>query len=304
MKPDRAAGCAVRALADRQLPNGAFPTAWSTSRDMADSHQVASPFITGLILDLLQEVRGVPELEAIRERAVNYLDELRPVSGRFRFLQHGIDADLDDICLLNLVLQQARPRAHDYAAAARAVASKQTGDGWFPTWLRSSDRQPNDRDACVNVNVLRFLLANGVVLDAGWLEPAMQRWGKGADTLYYVQPYALLYFVCQLPLESRDRLLSMGGIGAETVESTPHQDVLDAALRLSVAVGLNADPRLIRSLVSFLLQLQLGSGAWPAWAAFQAFNYWGSESLTTAACIRGLWDAGCRPLVEPSARSG
>lgn len=271
---------------------------------MADPHRVASPFITGLILDLLQKVRGVPEVETIRERALNYLHELRPVSGRFRFLHQGIDPDLDDICLLNLVLQQARPGAHDYESTARVVASTQTADGWFPTWLRSSDREPNDRDACVNVNVLRFLLANELSLDAKWLAPSMQRWGRDADTLYYVQPYALLYFVCQLPLESRNRLLSMGGLGAGTVETTAHQDVLDAAFRLSVAVSMNADRRLVSSLVSFLLQKQLRGGAWPAWAAFQAFNFWGSESLTTAACIRGLWDAGCRPLVEPSADFG
>ena len=95
---------------------------------MSDPNFVSSPFITALILDFLEgvegyasleEAKGVPQAEKskgsgdlesaigeIRKKALNYLLDIRPENGFYGFFEEGIDADLDDTCLINLMLQR------------------------------------------------------------------------------------------------------------------------------------------------------------------------------------------------------
>ena len=76
------------------------------------------------------------------------------------------------------------------------------------------------------------------------------------------------------------------------IETGGHRDLQDAALRIVVGVSLGADNRFIAALAGALARRQTKAGTWPVHAAFQAFNHWGAEALTTAICVRALFEAG------------
>lgn len=306
----------VAYLKQIQLERGEFETYWSYSKDMSDPNFVSSPFITALILDFLEGIEGYASLEEIegapqgeksggsgklesaigeiRKKALNYLLDIRPENGFYGFFEQGIDADLDDTCLINLMLQRGGITSPDYRSLAVRVRSRALPDGRFHTWIRPNPDDPNDLDSCVGANVIRFLSHNGVPTDLTWLREDLHHWGAGKDTLYYVQPYTLPYFVSQLPL-SILRTLGVNGPGMiSKIESIGHIDVLDAALRLIIATKFEVDIRLVNVLTRKIIEQQDGDGAWPSRGAFQAFNYWGAESLTTAACIRALSEVAIR----------
>ena len=260
----------------------------------ADVYCRRADFVPALgrpVLDLLAPLPAEAGLAALRRRALDHLAAWRPPSGRFRFLRHGIDPDLDDIALLHLVLQRARPDAYPYGDVARQVAGRTRPDGRFRVWLRTDPAAANDLDPCVGVNAARFVIANGGEADLGWLTQDLAAWDAGRDTLYYVQPYALPALACQLPAPVRTRVFAAAGWTPAWVEAAGDGDLLDAALRLVVACRLGTDRRLVTALARRLVRAQAPGGGWPAWAAFQAFNYWGSAALTTAAAVRALWDA-------------
>lgn len=277
----------VRKLAEEQLSNGGFVTYWSRSRSMTPATACDSPFITGLIIDILYSVAAATPIIV---KTIDYLTFLRRRSGLCAFFDEGIDPDLDDTCLINLNLQRHAPDAFDYAKLARNIASLTLPDHRFHTWIREGEKQDNDIDACVCVNVIRYLINNGIETNRNWLIAELRNWQAGKDTLYYVQPYMLLYLVCQLPDANLADILHRAHFQTAIVEQERHCDLLDAALRLIVLSKMGGDRHLKSALAGMICRQQLKSGLWPSVGCFQAFNYWGSASLTTAACIRALTD--------------
>jgi hypothetical protein len=184
----------VAFLAREQRPAGDFATDWSDRLDLGAAGRPESPFLTGLILHALRRLPGRREVAAILERGTGYLLDVRPPGGLYVFLQ-GIAPDLDDVCLLHLVLQESHPRRFDYARLARRVAATATDAGPFPTWLEDEVRWA-DIDPVVNLNVVRFLHRNRTpcprALD--WLRGELAAWDFIDGTRYYESPFAPLYF--------------------------------------------------------------------------------------------------------------
>lgn len=288
-------------LKNCQGTNGEFKSSWSKNRDMMPSVEVSSPFITGLILDIL---RGVPNVRKVQTQGLDFLASSSRENGWYSFFDEGIDVDLDDTCLINLNLQLYGIGQTDHLRLSRTIAALSLPGGRFQTWIRRNALEPNDIDVCVCANVLRYLTHNGITTDLQWLILATQNWDPGKDTLYYVQPYALLYFVCQMQDSILRFVVDQNRTLTARIEIGGHQDHLDAAFRLIVGVKIRANNRLVKALAMNLVQLQRDDGGWASVAAFQAFNYWGSDSLVTAGCVRALYDTmlrleSCEPNCEP-----
>jgi hypothetical protein len=283
----------VAFLAREQRPAGDFATDWSDRLDLGAAGRPESPFLTGLILHALRRLPGRREVAAILERGTGYLLDVRPPGGLYVFLQ-GIAPDLDDVCLLHLVLQESHPRRFDYARLARRVAATATDAGPFPTWLEDEVRWA-DIDPVVNLNVVRFLHRNRTpcprALD--WLRGELAAWDFIDGTRYYESPFAPLYFAATLPPALRRSLLPAPARLWSRLENRLDQrgddlSVLDVAYLLAALVVLGGPARRVDELTGRLLERQGRAGGWPPWAAFRAYRYWGSATLSTALAVQAL----------------
>lgn len=277
----------LSALEAMQKPKGEFLSLWSFEKDMSQPTAFPSPFNTAMVLDL---IRDLPGIDPIRTRGLQYLASIRPPSGWCCFFQEGIDPDLDDTAMINLALQAGGDQGIDHADMARRIRARAQADGRYMTWLRPDPQTPNEYDPCVSVNALRYLLYNGIDSPLGWLSEDLRKWKAGQDTISYVQPYFLLHFASQLPRKVREAAFRETHMAARVAQGT-HVDLLDAALRLSVAATMGMDKGFIKALSGHLLAGQMPDGTWPDRGAYQGYNYWGGPCISTAASIHALHKA-------------
>lgn len=291
---------AVDGLWGAQGAGGEFPTYWSKSVDMSDPTYVESPFISGMIFLALSGLRD-SRAAALRRRVVAYLLTRRRADGFFAFLNEGIDCDLDDICLLNWVVQTVDRRDSHYRALAEKVSRLPRREGLYETWVRGGGDRANDIDPCVSVNVLRFLARNGV--ECGETLAALRRALRGGEytrgTLYYESGYALPYLAFTLAPDLRGALLGAGR--PPWLGRAGGLSVIDKALRLFILSSCREERAECDGLAGELLGSELEGGGWPGWAAFRAFNFWGSPQLTTALVVQALdrYRAGWLELCSP-----
>jgi hypothetical protein len=283
----------VSYLSAAQMAHGEFPTYWSETRNLGlVPHYESSPFITALALVALTDVPA-PAID--RRQAIRFLASWREPSGAVRFLARGIDPDLDDTALVNYVLLSGRFDRWPYRELALRIAAMERLDGLFPTWIRADPRDGNDVDPCVTANALRFLAAAHIVLDDASQAVRRALTAAGArGTLYYESPAALLYFIATLPPGARGRILSPVELAdqarmlADRFIADPDRSPIDVAMILTAASLSGVEIGTRDTLARLLLDWQGGNGAWPSWAAFRAFNYWGSPALTTALAVQAL----------------
>jgi hypothetical protein len=292
---DQATAAAQRYLAAAQMAHGEFPTYWSRTKSLEVAPEyAASPFVTALVLFCLHDVDACAA--DLRDRALRRLAAWRGRDGLVRFLADGIDPDLDDTALVNYLLLAHRFDRWPYRALAVRLAAIERLDGLYPTWLRPAAGAPNDVDPCVTTNVLRFLHSVVVPADDAWhaVRRAALAAPRGEGTLYYESPAALPFFVATLPVGARRRLLSDDELRrvakelADRFTSRTSRSPVDVAMALSVAARAGVDVASRDELCRALIAWQRSSGEWPAWAAFRAFNYWGSPALTTALAVHAL----------------
>lgn len=282
-----------------QRPDGEIPTRWSEHLGMRGGDHADSPFITGLVLWSLAEFPATQSLQQIRQRGLNYLLNWRTPNGRIAFLKRGIPPDLDDICLLHSVFQRYWPEAFDYSKLAKRVHRMMRTDGRFPTWLQPRS-MGMDFDPVVNINVLRFLTANGLPCPEteGMLHALISTWDGTNGTFYYQSPLALPYFAAHLNPSSRMRIFGDSGpriVRLAYVRSQVGASILDLAYLMGVLLTLGGPPEAIKTTLRRLLDLQESDGGWPNYAAFRAYNYWGSAGLSTALAIQAINAARLEP---------
>lgn len=274
---------AVAFLADAQMPDGAFRIGHSMTPSLEPAEDVGSPFPAAVVLLALQRVGGVPA--RLRQRAIAHLLSRREPSGVVRYCDAPMVPDYDDICLVHTVLQHAGVNL-DYCGVARRVAAALREDGFFPTWLGVD--QPPDLDPVVNVNVVRYLVRNGVdcTRTIAALAEVVSQWKPRAGTRYYPPLGALPWIVCTTPAELRVRILGRSRITLRErlVGMTP-QSTLDLAMRTFALARLGGLGGLGGAR---LLESQASDGGWPAEVIFRGYGFWGSRELTTAVAVSAL----------------
>jgi hypothetical protein len=144
---------------------------------------------------------------------------------------------------------------------------------------------------------LRFLSQNVVRAEApvAAVRAALRDPAQRDGTLFYVAPAALPYLVSSLCRRLRDAVMSPAERNAHAralLERCWREElgsVHDRALALTVCCAEGVPSACTRFLAEGLLDSQGANGAWPARAAFRAFNFWGSAELSTALAVEALW---------------
>jgi hypothetical protein len=288
-------------------PDGEFRTYWSERLELQPREHCDSPFIGAVVLWALLSagVLESPRLAHVRARGLGYLLKWRREDGFVHFLKTGIAADLDDTCIVNLLLLRANPQGFDHRALTRRVLSMRDADGSFPTWVGASN-PAEDTDPVVVANVLRYLdaLGHSPAASERWLREVLEKWTFAHGTRYYVSPFAPHFFAAQLSSGLRKRVLGSDprpllhrlqpwlGEAAGRLSPLDTLYLFSLLTRLGLARYARGAPG---SLLESVLAQQQPAGCWPGYAAFQAYNYWGGESYGTALAVLGL----CQYLNSP-----
>jgi hypothetical protein len=229
------------------------------------------------------------ETRVITKRGLAYLASKRKKNGYYCFLNHGIDPDLDDVCLLNSLMQSLHVAdTFDHTRLALAISQLPTCEGLFQTWIRPDRRASNDWDECVNVNVIRFLYQNGISCGKSTAAIRTALFRERMGTLYYDSRFALPYLVSTLPAALRALLFRRRGHCVPLNSGGFKDTVLDMAMQLAGLCGVGTPPDGLRKLSTELVKSQKADGCWPSVGAFRAFNFWGSRELTTAVVLDAL----------------
>jgi hypothetical protein len=289
-------------LRRRQAPDGEFAARlWRVGQDPGAGVRDHSVFITACVLYALRHVEGAPVAEVERAAVRFLIREMRsPGVWSYWTAASGkrIDPDLDDTALISFLLRRHHPHIA-LGSNLEAMLAARDGAGRFRTWLRPPER-PNDVDAVVNANVVLHLGERPETEAAcTYLRDCVL---SGGDSYrYYVDDSALHYAVSRASwhgvraLDDVREALVEQALARQRADGS-FGDELCTAWTISTLLNAQSDRHdAIRRAVDSLLVRQLPHGGWPCVAAFagpeppapRTFR-WGSEELTTAACVEAL----------------
>ena len=291
-------------LRRRQEPSGEFAVrTWHAGEDPSAGVADHSVFVTACVLYALRHVQAV-QVDDISRAGIRFLiKEMRPPGvWSYWTADSGkrIDPDLDDTALISFLLRRHHPHIA-LGTNVEAILSARDESGLFRTWLRGPDRQ-NDVDAVVNANVVLYLGERPETEAAcAYLRDCALRGQEAGSYRYYVDDAALHYAISRASWhgvrrldELRDALVEKA-IGRQRADGS-FGDALCTAWTVSTLMNMGADcsDAMGRALGS-LLARQSPDGGWPAIAAFAGPEppapptlRWGSQELTTAACVEAL----------------
>lgn len=307
-----AAGVAF--LTRSQRPNGELSVKkWRP----ATPEPFHDPSIFGTAL-ITSSLAGVPETEALRNRACDFLYVHRERFGVWRHWTRGheqfryVPPDLDDTSVACVALRRnGRP-----VPANRALLLANRDDrGLFFSWISLRARwvpnpaywwislahllhpvysttfytitpsERDDVDAVVNSNVLYYLGRSAdTELVVAYLLRVLREHSETTCDKWYDNPFVVWYFFSRaLRLAGEDAAGTVLG----RLRGTEPQGALDRAL--AICVQLDWDLRPDDDAVRALLDAQLPSGAWPLGPFYKGRDTrWGSEELTTGFCVEAL----------------
>ena len=289
-------------LRHRQEPTGEFAIQlWSEGSDSrVRDHAV---MVTACVLYALRFV-DPSTVADITAAAIRFLiGEMRP-PGVWRYWTaasgKAIDPDLDDTALLSFVLRSHHPHIA-LGSNIEAILAARDRDGLFQTWLRSTDRA-NDVDAVVNANVVLHLGERRETEAACDYLCACVLSGQEAGAYWYYVDDSALHYAISRALWHRVRALC--DLRAALIEKALGRQRLDGsfgdelctAWTLSTLINAGSEDReAVSAAVGSLLARQQADGGWRSVAAFAGPEppgprtlRWGSEELTTAACVEAL----------------
>jgi hypothetical protein len=276
---------------------------WREGEDPSAGVADHTLFTTACVLYALSHVDPA-QADDIARAAIGFLiKEMRPPGvWSYWTADSGkrIDSDLDDTALVSFLLRRHHPHVA-LGTNVEAILSARDEAGLFCTWLRGRDRQ-NDVDAVVNANVVLYLGERPETEAAcAHLRDRVLTGREAGSYRYYVDDAALHYAISRA---SWHGVRSLDGLRDPLVEKALGRqradgsfgDALCTAWTVSTLMNMGAECQdaIARALGS-LLAGQLPDGGWPAVAAFAGPEppaprtlRWGSEELTTAACVEAL----------------
>ena len=173
----------ARPLALLQDLSGAFHRSIVSKDRCVDD---CNGFATALVLRAMRHYSAAPELEALRQRALDFLESCASpqLPGAFGFWPLSqrpawacrVPADIDDTAVINLEpaihgrrsLIDVQRVFYEVLLPNLLVDVDPYGPPWmiplvFPTWLApDSQHRPNPVDCCVNTNVLALMAYAGL----------------------------------------------------------------------------------------------------------------------------------------------
>lgn len=298
---------ALEFLRRRQGADGEFVAQlWRVGRDPATSVRDRSVFITACVLYAL---RHVPAGQDMAGAAVGFLIREMRAPGVWSYWTAAsgkrIDPDLDDTALISFLLKRHHPHIA-LGSNVEAILAARDDAGLFRTWIRPGCR-PNDVDAVVNANVVLHLGERPETAAACAFLRECVRAGAGSYW-YYVDDSALHYAVSRAAFHGVGALRDVQAVlVARALERQQTDgsfgDELCTAWTISTLVNAEADGGdAVARAVAWLLARQRAHGGWRCVPAFTGpeppgprLFLWGSEELTTAACVEALARVATRP---------
>ena len=276
---------------------------WREGEDPSAGVADHTLFTTACVLYALRHVNAA-QADDIARAAIRFLiEEMRP-PGVWSYWTTAsgkrMDPDLDDTALISFLLRRHHPHIA-LGTNVEAILSARDEAGLFRTWLRGPDRQ-NDVDAVVNANVVLYLGERPQTQAAcAHLRDLVLTGREAGSYRYYVDDAALHYAISRASWHGvrglsdlRDPLVEKA-LGRQRADGS-FGDTLSTAWTLSTLMNVGADcaDAIGRGLGSLLVG-QSPDGGWPVIAAFAGPEppaprtlRWGSQELTTAACIEAL----------------
>jgi len=295
---------ALAFLRRRQDASGEVPVRmWREGEDPSAGAADHTLFTTACVLYALRHA-GAGQADDLARAAVRFLiKEMRPPGvWSYWTADSGkrIDPDLDDTALISFLLRRHHPHVA-LGTNVEAILSARNETGLFCTWLRGPDL-PNDVDAVVNANVVLYLGERPETEAAcAHLRDCVLSGREAQSYRYYVDDAALHYAISRAWWHGvrslaalRDPLVEKA-LGRQRADGS-FGDALCTAWTVSTLMNMGADcSDAIGRALSSLLARQSPDGGWPAIAAFAgpeppapATIRWGSQELTTAACVEAL----------------
>jgi len=289
-------------LRRRQAPDGEFATRlWRAGQEPGAGVRDHSVFVTACVLYGLRHVE--PSRVADVERAaVRFLIRAMQPPGVWSYWTAAsgkrIDPDMDDTALISFLLRRHHPHIA-LGSNVEAMLAARDGAGRFCTWLRPANR-PNDVDPVVNANVVLHLGERRETRAACAYLRDCALAGSGSPW-YYVDDAALHYAITRAAWHGVRALDDVGGALVDKALARQRRDgsfgdELCTAWTVSTLLNARSDQlEAIARAADWLVRRQLPHGGWPCVAAFagpeppgpRTFR-WGSEELTTAACVEAL----------------
>jgi hypothetical protein len=291
-------------LRRRQEPNGEFAIElWREDEGLGSRVRDHAVMVTACVLYALRFFEAA-RVADVASAAVRFLiGEMRPpgvwsywtdASGKW------IEADLDDTALLSFVLRRHHPHIA-LGSNVEAILGARNRDGLFHTWLRPTG-QANDVDSVVNANVVLYLgerRETEAVCD--YLRACVLSGREAGSYWYYVDDCSLHYAISRAlwhgvrALEDLREPLVEKALARQRPDGS-FGDELCTAWTLSTLLNASSGDRdAISGAVDSLLARQRPDGGWACVAGFAGPEppgprtlRWGSEELTSAACIEAL----------------
>jgi hypothetical protein len=303
-----------------QLPYGEFKTYASTDPQMQNKYNFdSSPTIATFVLYSIGFIDDQRAKEMTR-KALNFFLEEMEGPGVWRYWTSRnykkIDPDLDDTACASYAL---KVNNIPFKSNLDAILANRNSDGLFYTWLIDS-REANDVDCAVNANVLLYLGENeNTKAVCNYLNNLVLNNQEGRCSLYYPDVISFYYMFSRAYFNGVSSLGGSRDTIIHRIISLQRADgsfgsVLSTALAACTLINFKYDGEQLSKAIDYIINNQAEDGSWQKQAFYIGPNrvvvtrngerlifklvpvsimpipvlYYGSEELTTAACIEAL----------------
>jgi hypothetical protein len=169
-----------------------------------------------------------------------------------------------------------------------------------PAFFSAGQASPEDTDAVVNANAIRWLWKDDAITSqpVAWLSKILEAGEEEKFDRSYQSRHALYYAIARGAQAGISDFVKMGPILVQRIvaefKKTLHRAAtpqISALFQLALSVW-EPDHPLLESEAAFLINSQNEDGSWPGEAYFYGgwnrIFRWGSSELTTAFCIEAL----------------
>ena len=294
-------------LKSQQEVGGNFLSlSFAQSADSIGVKRYHSLFFTTLILDFLINIKEVPGVKNVKDKAASFILSQKSEHWSFNYwMRNSQEAkkmpypdDLDDtFCALSSLFRY-NPDLIDGKSMADIVQLLTTNEieegGPYRTWLipKESGKKWTDVDIAVNSNIAYFLSLQGIDLPqlTSFIESHIKK--EAFISPYYPSVYPVIYFISRFYKGKYiDRLVTY--LLSKRDKNHSWENPLNSALAVSSLLNFGADPNIVSKSIGSIIKSQK-EDSWEPYAfcidpAMEGNIYYaGSSALTTAFCLEAI----------------